>query len=158
MGVAEQIGDRLRRVGADQPIVVPVADAHMLQAIEIAQKRLPFRHNASMARQVFHTRAFAAIGGVPQLIVPDNAKVAVIKACLYEPQDNRTYAEMAAHYGTAVLPARPRRPRDMAVNGPRNLPSLGRAKFPTLAGVVISRWFDRFLRFLVAGRGAWALP
>jgi len=30
-----------------------------------------------------HTRAFAAIGGAPQLIVPDNAKVAVIKACLY---------------------------------------------------------------------------
>src|SRR5205807_467824 len=58
-----------------------------------------------------HTRAFAAIGGVPRLIVPDNAKVAVIKACLYEPQVNRTYAEMAAHYGTAVLPARPRRPR-----------------------------------------------
>jgi hypothetical protein len=44
------------------------------------------------------------------------------------------------------------------VNGPRNLPSLGRAKFPTLAGVVISRGFDRCLRFLVAGRGAWALP
>jgi transposase len=59
-----------------------------------------------------HTRAFAAIGGVPRLIVPDNAKVAVIKACLYEPQVNRTYAEMAAHYGAAVLPTRPRRPRD----------------------------------------------
>ena len=41
--ITEQIGDRLRGVGADQPIVVPVADAHMLQAIEIAQKRLPFR-------------------------------------------------------------------------------------------------------------------
>ena len=38
----------------------------------------------------------------------------MIKACLYEPQVNRTYAEMAAHYGTAVLPARPRRPRDKA--------------------------------------------
>ena len=61
-----------------------------------------------------HTRAFAAIGGVPRLLVPDNAKVAVIKACLYEPQVNRTYAEMAAHYGTAVLPTRPRRPRDKA--------------------------------------------
>ncbi len=61
-----------------------------------------------------HTRAFAAIGGVPQLLVPDNAKVAVIKACLYEPQVNRTYAEMAAHYDTAILPARPRRPRDKA--------------------------------------------
>jgi len=61
-----------------------------------------------------HTRALAAIGGVPRLIVPDNAKVAVIKACLYEPQVNRTYAEMAAHYGTAVLPTRSRRPRDKA--------------------------------------------
>ena len=57
-----------------------------------------------------HTHALAAIGGVPRLIVPDNAKVAVIRACLYEPQINRTYAEMAAHYGPAVLPTRPRRP------------------------------------------------
>ena len=62
-----------------------------------------------------HTRAFAAIGGVPNLLVPDNTKVAVIKACLYEPQVNRTYAEMAAHYDTAILPARPRRPRDKAM-------------------------------------------
>ena len=59
------------------------------------------------------TRAFEAIGGVPRLVVPDNAKIAVIKACLYEPQINRTYTEMAAHYGTAVLP-RPGRPRDKA--------------------------------------------
>src|SRR5690349_18467480 len=61
-----------------------------------------------------HTRAFAAIGGVPHLLVPDNAKVAVIKACLYDPQVNRTYTEMAAHYGTAVLPTRPHKPRDKA--------------------------------------------
>jgi len=61
-----------------------------------------------------HTRAFEAIGGVPKLLVPDNTKVAVIKACLYEPQVNRTYAEMATHYDTAILPARPRRPRDKA--------------------------------------------
>src|SRR5277367_3514577 len=62
-----------------------------------------------------HSRAFEAIGGVPNLLVPDNTKVAVIKACLYEPQVNRTYAEMAAHYDTAILPARPRRPRDKAM-------------------------------------------
>ena len=55
-----------------------------------------------------------AIGGVPRLIVPDNTKTAVIKACLYEPSVNRTYAEMAAHYDTAILPTRPRRPRDKA--------------------------------------------
>jgi len=61
-----------------------------------------------------HVGAFDAIGGVPALLVPDNTKVAVIKACLYDPQINRSYADMAAHYGTAILPARPRRPRDKA--------------------------------------------
>ncbi len=61
-----------------------------------------------------HVGAFAAIGGIPALLVPDNTKVAVIKASLYDPQINRTYAEMAAHYGTAILPARPRKPRDKA--------------------------------------------
>jgi transposase len=61
-----------------------------------------------------HVGAFEAIGGVPALLVPDNTKVAVIKACFYDPQINRSYAEMAAHYDTAILPARPRRPRDKA--------------------------------------------
>lgn len=61
-----------------------------------------------------HTRALEAIGGVPRLIVPDNTKTAVIKACFYEPSVNRTYSEMAAHYDTAILPTRPRRPRDKA--------------------------------------------
>ena len=61
-----------------------------------------------------HVHALEAIGGVPHLLVPDNTKTAVIKACLYDPQVNRTYAEMATHYGAAILPARPRRPRDKA--------------------------------------------
>ena len=61
-----------------------------------------------------NVRALEAFGGAPALFVPDNAKVAVIKACLYDPQVNRSYAEMAAHYGSAVLPTRPRRPRDKA--------------------------------------------
>ena len=61
-----------------------------------------------------HNAAFAFFGGVPQLLVPDNAKVAVIKACHFDPMINRSYTDMARHYGTAVLPARPRRPRDKA--------------------------------------------
>jgi transposase len=61
-----------------------------------------------------HVRAFEAIGGVPELVVPDNAKTAIVKASFYDPQVNRTYAERAAHYGTAILPARPRKPRDKA--------------------------------------------
>lgn len=46
-----------------------------------------------------HVGALEAIGGVPQLIVPDNAKTAIVKACFYDPQVNRTYADMATHYG-----------------------------------------------------------
>jgi transposase len=61
-----------------------------------------------------HIGTLDAIGGVPRLLVPDNTKVAVIKPSRYEPQINRTYAEMAAYYDMAILPARPRKPRDKA--------------------------------------------
>lgn len=61
-----------------------------------------------------HTRAFAYFGGSARLLIPDNAKISVIKACLYDPYVNRSYAELAAHYGAAVLAARPYRPRDKA--------------------------------------------
>lgn len=61
-----------------------------------------------------HVHTFEAIGGVPQLIVPDNAKTAIVKSCFYDPQVNRTYVDMATHYATAILPARPRKPRDKA--------------------------------------------
>jgi transposase len=61
-----------------------------------------------------HVQAFAYFGGAPKLIVPDNPKVAVIKACFYDAQVNRTYAEMADHYDTAIMPARSRKPRDKA--------------------------------------------
>ena len=44
----------------------------------------------------------------------DNLKSGVTKACFYEPTVNRTYAEMAAHYDTAIVPARPRKPKDKA--------------------------------------------
>jgi len=61
-----------------------------------------------------HIRALEYFGGLPMLVVPDNAKTGVTKACRYEPDLNPTYSEMAAHYGVAVLPARPRKPRDKA--------------------------------------------
>lgn len=61
-----------------------------------------------------HQRAFEFLGGVPELVVPDNLKAGVTKPSYYEPELNRTYEEMGEHYGTAILPARPRRPRDKA--------------------------------------------
>ncbi|WP_200176922.1 IS21 family transposase [Ectothiorhodospira shaposhnikovii] len=61
-----------------------------------------------------HTRAFAFFRGVPELVVPDNLRSGVRRACRYEPDLNPTYVELAEHYGVAVLPARVRKPRDKA--------------------------------------------
>jgi len=61
-----------------------------------------------------HQRMLRFFGGVPELLVPDNLKAAVTQASRYMPKINETYAEMAAHYGTAVLPARPYKPKDKA--------------------------------------------
>ena len=61
-----------------------------------------------------HANAFAFFGGAARQLVCDNLKAGVTAACRYEPGINRTYQEMAAHYGTAVVPTRVRRPRDKA--------------------------------------------
>jgi transposase len=61
-----------------------------------------------------HVDALRAIGGVPKAIVCDNLKAGVTVACRYEPGINRTYQELAEHYDTAILPTRPRKPRDKA--------------------------------------------
>ena len=61
-----------------------------------------------------HVRALQAIGGVPQLLVPDNTKTAVIKACLYDPQVNLNLCRNGGALRSRHLPARPRRPRDKA--------------------------------------------
>lgn len=61
-----------------------------------------------------HCRALQFFGGVPERIVPDNLKSGVTSACRYEPTLNRSYQEWAEHYGVAVIPARPAKPRDKA--------------------------------------------
>ena len=61
-----------------------------------------------------HTRAVEFFAGVTKLVVPDQLKSGVTRACAYEPGIQRTYQEWAHHYGTLILPARPRRPRDKA--------------------------------------------
>ena len=59
-----------------------------------------------------HVRAFEFFGGVPELLIPDNLKSATNKACRYEPELNSSYQQLAEHYGTVVIPARPRKPKD----------------------------------------------
>ena len=61
-----------------------------------------------------HIHALEFFGGVPTLAVPDNTKTAVTRACRYDPDLNPTYQEFAVHYGMAVVPARPYKPRDKA--------------------------------------------
>ncbi len=79
-----------------------------------------------------HINAFGYFNGVPELIVPDNLKSAVQVPCRYEPTVNRSFLEMASHYGAAVLPARVRKPKD---------------KSKAEVGVqVVSRWILAALR------------
>ena len=61
-----------------------------------------------------HVHAFEAYGGVTVATTPDNLKSGVTKACYYDPEINRSYAELADHYGTVILPTRTYRPRDKA--------------------------------------------
>jgi transposase len=61
-----------------------------------------------------HVQAFEFLGGVPEVVVPDNLKSAVRKTHRYEPDLNPAYQQLAAHYQTAIVPARPYKPKDKA--------------------------------------------
>ncbi len=59
-----------------------------------------------------HIHAYSFFGGVTRILVPDNLKTGVIKNTRAELVLNRSYHEMAEHYGTAIIPARPVKPKD----------------------------------------------
>jgi len=61
-----------------------------------------------------HVKAFEFLGGVPELVVPDNLKSAVCKTHRYEPDINPSYQQLAAHYQCVIVPARPYKPKDKA--------------------------------------------
>lgn len=61
-----------------------------------------------------HARCFEFLGGIPELVIPDNLRSAVTKHCRYEPDLNPTYQQLAEHYQTTVIPARPYKPKDKA--------------------------------------------
>ena len=61
-----------------------------------------------------HMNTFEFLGGVPKILVPDNTRTGVTRACRYDPDLNPTYNELAKHYGVGVVPARPYKPRDKA--------------------------------------------
>lgn len=74
----------------------------------------PFRDEKIPSWISGHTHAFQYLDGVPKTLVPDNLKSGVKRADFYEPELNKTYQEMATYYGTIILPARVRKPRDKA--------------------------------------------
>ncbi len=61
-----------------------------------------------------HIHTFEFMGAVPMITTPDNTKTGVTSPCRYEPDLNPTYQDMALHYGTTVIPARVKKPRDKA--------------------------------------------
>ena len=61
-----------------------------------------------------HVRAFEFLGGLPEVVIPDNLRSGVSKACRYDPKLNPAYQQLAAHYQVAIIPARPYKPKDKA--------------------------------------------
>lgn len=61
-----------------------------------------------------HVRMLEYFGGAPEMLVPDQLRSAIAVPSRYEPTVQRTYAEFGRHYGIAIIPARPRKPRDKA--------------------------------------------
>src|SRR5258708_30794978 len=112
-----------------------------------------------------HARLFGMLGGVPRLVVPDNLKSAIYKASFYDPEVNRTYGMLAAHYRIGVLPARPRRPKDKAkaesgvlfaqryiLGRLRNRPFFSLAEANRAIGEVMARMNDAVMRRLGVSR------
>ena len=100
-----------------------------------------------------HVNMLASIGGVPRQIVSDNLRAGITRACFYEPLVNRTYADMASHYGTAVIPARPYKPRDNAV-----AKSVTRARSSgnmSILASVLTQGLDKTMQIAVLGWARW---
>ncbi len=106
---------RFASSGLSWPLPDGVDDVVLTDRLFPSQSTLP----KPMARPLpdwigSHVRALEYIGGSTIELIPDNLKSAVTRPGYYEPEINPTYEKVAAHYGTVVLPARVRKPRDKA--------------------------------------------
>ena len=99
-----------RRTGEQIPVELFVAvlgASSLTYAEAVESQKLP--HWVGI-----HTRMVDYFGGSTEIWVPDQLKSGVTKSCRYEPEVNRTYQDLAEHYGTVVIPARPRKAKDKA--------------------------------------------
>lgn len=104
MRVADRETGELREV----PIFVAALGASYLKYVEATA-------DATLRSWIgSHVRTFEFFGGVTECVVPDNTKTGVKSACLYDPELNRTYQELAEHYQVAAIPTRSAKPRDKA--------------------------------------------
>jgi transposase len=107
-GQTVPIHDRITKAIIDAQIFVAVLGASNYTYAEAT----PDQRLASWIGS--HVRAFEYFQGVPLKTICDNLKAGVTSACRYEPDINPTYNDMAAHYGTVVLPTRIGKPKDKA--------------------------------------------
>ena len=112
-----------------------------------------------------HVRMFRFFGSAPRLLIPDNLKSGVNKPSFYDPEINRSYAKMAAHYNVGVVPARPRKPKDKAaveagvrfaqsyiLGRLRNVTFFSLAECQAAIGVALERMNGREMRRLGVSR------
>jgi len=107
-------GDTVPLIDADTG---EITEAHLFLAVLGASNYTyleAFRDEATPAFLAGHVNTFAYMQGVPALLVPDNLKTGVTRPDRFEPDLNTDYADLASHYGTAVMPARVAKPRDKA--------------------------------------------
>ena len=105
------------KIPVTDPTTGEVSEAEVFVAVLGASGMLYVEATADQGLESWamaHVRAFEAYGGVTVAVTPDNLKSGVTKACYYDPEVNASYAELARHYGTAILPTRTYRPRDKA--------------------------------------------
>jgi transposase len=94
-----------------------VTAGHLFVAVLGASNKIyaeAFENEKLAAWIAAHCHAYTFFGGVARVTVPDNLKTGVVRPCRYEPLLHRSYQEMAEHYGTVIIPARIRKPRDKA--------------------------------------------
>jgi len=94
-----------------------VSAAHLFVAVLGASNKIyaeAFENEQLVAWISAHCHAYAFFGGVARITVPDNLKTGIIRPCRYEPLVHRSYQEMADHFGTVIIPARSKKPRDKA--------------------------------------------
>lgn len=106
-----------KRIGIVDPATGEIREAEIFVAV-LGASNLTYAE-ATWTQQLpdwidAHVRMFRFFGGSPRLLVPDNLKSGVQKASFYDPEINRSYGAMAAHYSVGILPARPGKPRDKA--------------------------------------------